>query len=187
MAAAPVAPLRAVLSQGSHTCGGGPQPNAHGGGGVNAAPRGSASVSSAPPTPLAANGGRGVRLSNYERARLLAMLGWDLEVLSGDSRTGGVRSRPPPPQYSLLHLTGGAKAAQQQRQQQRQQRASGVGGAGASGSGGGGGGSAPCAKICCNDVVLVCRVCKVARGKGGKGGKGKGGKGERQGGRWKRG
>lgn len=58
------------------------------------------------------NGTQLPRLSNVERARLLAITGWDMEILSTSGR-GGAMSPPPSrsscPQYSLIHLTTGSK------------------------------------------------------------------------------
>ncbi|KAG1676329.1 hypothetical protein FOA52_001124 [Chlamydomonas sp. UWO 241] len=107
------------------------------------------------------------KLANAERCRLLALLGWDMEVLSGSGGAhgggGGITARPAPPQYSLIHLTGTPKLKGGAR--------AGGNGSGASGSGASGSGTQRQPQpqpqhraIPATNVVLVCRACRARAG-----------------------
>ncbi|GAX83933.1 hypothetical protein CEUSTIGMA_g11357.t1 [Chlamydomonas eustigma] len=80
-----------------------------------------------------------VKLSHDARARILAALGWDVEVLHDGAAAA---SGPQPAQYSLLHLgVQKSKCGLQQQQQQQQQQ-----------------------QLSSASVALCCSDCKVRAG-----------------------
>ncbi|KAG2432442.1 hypothetical protein HXX76_008788 [Chlamydomonas incerta] len=97
------------------------------------------------------------KLAPAQKARLLALLGWDVDVLQPDSASGmAVAPYAAGGSYSLNHLgvkPKGAAAA-----------AAGGGGAGGGGGGADGKGGKKAAKVPSSQVVLKCPICHSRMG-----------------------